>query len=232
MTVTELTEWVQAALGERLVAFVLYGSAARGRGDGAEGDVNTLLICDRVDEDLFAVLESGVARWVAAGQPPPLVFGAAEWRDSADAFAIEYEDIRAAHQVLAGGDPWDGIAVRRDDVRRQLEHELRGKVLRLRQGYLGARGDGARLGALVQATVGGWLTMLRTALRMSGGAVPADDDAVIRSAAALAGFPPDPAVALVAAARAEAALVLLPRDPRAAAYLAAVARTADYVDTL
>src|SRR2546427_6939892 len=34
--------------------------------------------------------------------------------------------------VLAGRDPWRGIVVRRDDVRRQLEHELMGKLVRLR----------------------------------------------------------------------------------------------------
>ena len=58
-----------------------------------------------------------------------------EWQTSADAFPIEYEDMREAHRVLAGRDPWAGITVQRDHVRRQLEHELVGKLVRLRQAY-------------------------------------------------------------------------------------------------
>ena len=231
MTLDHLTGWVRAALGERLVAFVLYGSAAHDGGD-PDGDVNTLLLVDSADETLFAALESGVAQWVAGGQPAPLVFTAEEWRASADAFPIEYEDIRASHRVLAGGDPWDGVAVRRGPARRQLEHELRGKVLRLRQGYLAARADGARLGALVQGTAGSWLTMLRATLRLSGRDVPTAPDALVRAAAALVGFPESPVVALMVAARAADPLKLAARDPRAVAYLAAVVSTAEFVTAL
>lgn len=234
MTLADLTAWVQAALGDRLVSFVLYGSVSRlppGSDDG-DSDVNTLLIADAADEALFAALEGGVARWVAGGQPAPLVFTAAEWRACADAFPIEYEDIRASHRVLAGGDPWGGVAVRRGLARRQLEHELRGKVLRLRQGYLAARGDGARLGALVQGTAGSWFTMLRAALRLSGRDVPAAPDALVRAAAVLVGFPESPVVDLMVAARAADPLKLAARDPRAVAYLTAVGSTADFVTAL
>ncbi|MGH6693237.1 MAG: hypothetical protein ACREF4_21420 [Gammaproteobacteria bacterium] len=231
MTLDELTGWVKAAAGDRLGAFVLYGSTARD-GPHAEGDINTLLIVDAVDEELFAALESGVARWIAGGQPAPLVFSWTEWRSSADAFAIEFEDIRTGHRVLAGRDPWDGIAVQPDHARRQLEHELRGKVLHLRQGYLAVRGDGARLGALVQGTAGAWLTMLRALLRLVGSEVPAAPAALVRAAAAVAGFPASPTAELVAAARGADALKLVPRDPRAAAYVAAVARTAEFVKAL
>jgi hypothetical protein len=211
------------------VSFLLYGSAARA-GDVAAADLNTLLICDRADEALFDALEPVVTRWLAAGQPAPLVVSRAEWRESADAFAIEYGDMRAAHRVLAGGDPWPGIAIDRADVRRQLEHELRGKVLRLRQGYVAARGDGRALANLVRATAGGWLTMLRTLLHLEGRPIPDRPDALVRAAAAVAGFDPEPAASLVGAARGGAALDLAPRDPRAAAYLAAVARTAEHVN--
>ena len=125
---------LQAALGGRLVSLLLYGSAARGTHVPGRSDVNTLLICDAVDEPLFAALGPVLRDWQ---NPPPLILTEAEWRQSADAFPIEYDDIRAAHQVLAGKDPWAGITVRRDDVRRQLEHELKGKLVRLRQAYAG-----------------------------------------------------------------------------------------------
>ena len=226
-----LTAEVTAALGPRLVSFLLYGSAARGE-DPTGGPMDTLLICDAADEPLYAALEPLVRRWAAAGHPPPLVVTAREWRESADTFAVEYADIRASHRVLAGADPWVGIVVDRAHERRQLERELRGKVLRLRQGYLAGRGDGRALDELVRDTAGGWLTMLRTVLRLAGRRVPSAAGDVVRACAELAGFPPEPVAALVAAARGADGPTLAPRDPRVAAYLAAVARTAEYVDSL
>lgn len=232
MTVDELTPTVVAALGDRLVSFLLYGSAARGGHVAGRSDVNTLLICDRVDEGLFHALEGPLRPWLKAGHPAPLVFTRAEWRDSADVFAVEYEDMRAAHRVLAGGDPWDGITVRPADVRRQLEHELRGKLVRLRQAYAAFGHDPARLSAAFAASVGGFLTMLRAALRLTGRAAPAAADALVRAAAAGIGFPPAALEPFVAHAQGGARLRLLRRDPRAAAYLAALERTAEFVDRL
>jgi len=223
---------VAAALGGRLRALLLYGSAARGTPVARRAALNTLLVCDAVDEALFATLEPAVRTWTRAGHPAPLIFTEQEWQDSADAFAIEYEEIRQAHRLLAGRDPWQGISVRREDLRRQLESELVGKLVRLRQAYAATRSDPKRLTEVVVGSASGFFTMLRSMLRLSGRAVPADPEDVARDAAALAGFPPTALDDLVAHVRGRAPLALAARDPRAAAYLAVLARTAEFVNSL
>ena len=220
---------LQAALGGRLVSLLLYGSAARGTHVPGRSDVNTLLICDAVDEPLFAALGPVLRNWQ---NPPPLILTEAEWRQSADAFPIEYDDIRAAHHVLAGKDPWAGITVHRDDVRRQLEHELKGKLVRLRQAYAGTRGDARALTRVVAGSLAGFFTMLRATLRLAGrpvGTAPAD---LLAQAAAAIGFAAEPLADLAAHAAGTGRLTLTAADPRAVAYLAAVARTAEFVDHL
>ena len=220
---------LQAALGGRLVSLLLYGSAARGTHVPGRSDVNTLLICDAVDEPLFAALGPVLRNWQ---NPPPLILTEAEWRQSADAFPIEYDDIRAAHHVLAGKDPWAGITVHRDDVRRQLEHELKGKLVRLRQAYAGTRGDARALTRVIAGSLAGFFTMLRAALRLAGrpvGTAPAD---LLAQAAAAIGFAAEPLADLAAHAAGTGRLTLTAADPRAVAYLAAVARTAEFVDHL
>ncbi len=220
---------LQAALGGRLVSLLLYGSAARGTHVPGRSDVNTLLICDAVDEPLFAALGPVLRDWQ---NPPPLILTEAEWRQSADAFPIEYDDIRAAHHVLAGKDPWAGITVHRDDVRRQLEHELKGKLVRLRQAYAGTRADARALTRVVAGSLAGFFTMLRAALRLAGrpvGTAPAD---LLAQAAAAIGFAAEPLADLAAHAAGTGRLTLTAADPRAVAYLAAVARTAEFVDHL
>jgi len=215
MSVERFAQQLGTALGNRLVTLLLYGSAAREHGAGSKEQpaMNTLLIVDAADAGLFAHIAASVREWVSSKHPAPLVMTAQEWRDSSDAFPIEYEDIRAHHRVLAGRDPWDGIHVKREHVRRQLEHELKGKLMHLRQAYAAEWNDPKRLAEVVRGTWAGFLTMLRAVLRLAGRDVPGSSEALVRSAATLVGFSAE-------------------RLNEPAAYLEAVTRTAQYVDRM
>src|SRR5216684_3112350 len=73
MSLDSFAQEMTKALGPRLVSLLLYGSAARD-GSGADAsNMNTLLIVDRADRDLFAPLVALVRQWVAAGHPPPII---------------------------------------------------------------------------------------------------------------------------------------------------------------
>jgi len=230
-SVEEFARRLEVALGGRLVSVLLYGSAARlgGGRDGPRG-ANILIICDPVDPSVLAALEAPIAAWTHGGHPAPIVLSLHEWRTSSDVFAIEYDDLRAAHQLIAGRDPWAGITVRREDVQRQLELELMGKLVQLRQAYVAAAGDRGRLTLLVDRSASGFFTMLRTLLRFMGKPVPGDTESLLRTAAALAGFAPDALAPVAAHVEGRAPLKLRERDPLAAAYLDAVARTAAFVN--
>ena len=232
LTVDELGDAVGRALGARLVALLLYGSTARGTHVPKRSDVNTLLICDAVDERLFAALAPTIQAWTRGGHPAPLIFTEREWRESAIAFPIEYEEVREAHRLLAGKDPWQGITVRRDDLRHQLEHELMGKLVRLRQAYGTLWTQPKRLGSVIVASAPGVFTMLRTVLRFSGQPVPVRPAELLGAAAAVIGFSPDGLGPLVRHLEGGPALRLAPGDPLVPAYLAALARTAQYVTQL
>jgi hypothetical protein len=175
--------------------------------------MNTLLIVDRVDNELFSRLMGPVRAWVGSKHPPPLVLTDQEWRDSADAFPIEYEDIRAHHRLLAGRDPWTGISVEREHVRRQLEQELMGKLMHLRQAYAASWNKPKELDDVVRTSWAGFLTMVRAVLRLAGRPTPVAPEALVREAAALIGFAADGLT-----------------EP--AAYLDAVTRTAAYVNRM
>lgn len=212
---------VARALGHRLLALLLYGSAARS-GAGTPGarrtGADTLLIVsgavrDGADPDLYAALAQPVRAWLAAGNPPPLILTEREWRASADAFPIEYEDIRGSHRLLAGRDPWPGVAVEREHVRRQLEHELMGKLVHLRQAYAAYWPHPKRLAAVIAETRAGVLTMLRAVVRLAGRTPDDAPEALVRQAGALVGFPSEGW-----------------QEPLA--YLTAVTRTAEYVNRM
>jgi hypothetical protein len=232
LTVEQFAAEVARVLGTRLVCLLLYGSAARGTHVPKRSDVNTLLICDAVDEALFAALTPLMRDWRRAGHPAPLIFTEREWRESTDAFPIEYEDMRQDHRVLAGRDPWPGISVARAHIRRQLEHELMGKLLHLRQAYAALRGEPKQLAQAVVGSAGGFFTMLRAVLRLAGRPAPASPAELVRSAGALIGFPADELAPLVQHALGGPIPRLGKGDPLGAAYLGVVARTAEYVNRL
>jgi hypothetical protein len=234
LTVEQFAARVSEALGKRFVSLLLYGSTARGTTVPHRSDVNTLLICDSADDVLFGALAPVVRAWRQAGHPAPLIFTEQEWRSSADAFAIEYEDMRQHHRLLAGRDPWPGISVERSHLRRQLEGELMGKLIRLRQAYAALHGeaDPKQLASVVVGSAAGFFTMLRAVLRLAGRPVPAASAELVQSAAALVGFPVGDLAALVQHASGGPALRLRRGDPLVPAYLAAVARTAAYVNGL
>lgn len=235
LTIDNFGDAVARALGPRLVALVLYGSAARGTHVRGRSDVNTLLICDAVDPALFAALAPVVRPWTKAGHPAPLILTEREWRSSADAFPIEYEDIREHHRLLAGRDPWAGIRVDREPLRRQLEGELMGKLVRLRQAYVALGGEPKQLAQMIVGSARGWFTMLRAVLRLAGKPVPLRPQQLVDAAAALIGFPADGLAPLIRHVEGGPALKLEgggEGDPLVPAYLTAVARTAEFVNGL
>lgn len=234
LTVDTLGEAVAGALGPRLVSLILYGSAARGTHVPRRSDVNTLLICDAADENLFVALAPVMREWRRAGHPAPLIFTEREWRASGDAFPIEYEDIRQHHRLLAGRDPWPGTSINRDDLRRQVERELMEKLVRLRQAYAGLRDEPKQLSRAIVGSAAGFFTMLRAVLRLGGRPVPVTADALVRESGALVGFPAGGLESLVKHASGGEALRLEggAGDRLIPAYLAALARTAEYVNSL
>src|SRR5207249_12170787 len=80
LTVEQFAAAVARALGERLVALLLYGSWARGTHVPDRSDVNTLLICDTADDALFAARAPAMRDWTRAGQPAPRILTEREWR--------------------------------------------------------------------------------------------------------------------------------------------------------
>ncbi|HYS60492.1 MAG TPA: hypothetical protein VEM27_07870, partial [Gemmatimonadales bacterium] len=104
--------------------------------------------------------------------------------------------------------------------------------VRLRQAYAALHEDSKQLARVVVGSAGGFFTMLRAVLRLASRPVPASPADLVRSAAALAGFPADTLAPLVQHAMGGPVPRLGKGDPLAAAYLEAVARTAEYVNRL
>ena len=136
--IAAFTRDAQAALGDRLQSLALYGSAAGEDWIANRSDLNVAIVVARVTPDVLEALVPVVARWRGKRFALPLIVDHEYLEAARDAFPMELDDIRRQHRVLAGADPFATLVVERAALRRQCEHEARGKLLRLRAQFLDA----------------------------------------------------------------------------------------------
>jgi hypothetical protein len=183
MTAEEMTAKLQEALGEQLRGVVLYGSAAAGDTTGKRSDVNLLVLVDRLGVPELQALFGPTRSWAKQGNPPPLLFTEARLRESVDVFPIEMLDIRDQHRVLAGENPLAGLTISGANLRHQIEHELKGKLIALREHYLLTQGKAAAVRELLIASIANFQVLARAALRLVQKDIPGDKAAATKQLA-------------------------------------------------
>jgi predicted nucleotidyltransferase len=214
------------ALGSDYSA-VLYGSAARGEFVEGLSDLNLLLVSERLDPERLRQLGPALRTLRKRGQPPPLLMAREEWARAADVFPIEIADMRVAHDTLHGADPVTGLEVRPGELRRALEHELRGKLLRLRQAYALHAGEPKVLEEVVVHSITSVAALLRVLRVLAGESPPLETPAMLLGAGRILGAPVQPVVDLWEKRRR--------RDPECPpelfeGYLAAIGAAVRFVD--
>jgi hypothetical protein len=178
---------VDKVLGQGYSA-VLYGSAARGDFVPGRSDINLMLVLDQLTPTTLRTLGRAFAGWRKGTPEPPLVLSREEWNRATDTFPIEITDMRTSYRVLRGADPLQGVRVDPADLRKALEREFRGKLLRLRQGYAAYAPDPAALGKLGLQSAATILVLLRGVLTLIGKPVPTDSLELATAAASAIGF--------------------------------------------
>src|SRR5439155_11543442 len=89
------------------------------------------------------------AKWHDAGLATPLLLTAGEFERSLDAFPLEFGAIIADHRVVAGRDPFQGLASDPTDLRRACEVQARSHLLHLRHGFVETNGSGDAVAVLI-----------------------------------------------------------------------------------
>ena len=173
--------WLQApraALGPEFLAAYLHGSVLTRGFDPRRSRVNVLVVARRLSP--IALLDTLAASIPHVRRHPaiePLFVTQHQIEHSLDSFAIEWLEIQERHLRLEGDDVFAGIDVPHEALRIQLEHELRGKHIQLRQAYLlGRPADRARMLTLAASS---FATLFRTLLRLGGETPPADNGRVV-----------------------------------------------------
>ena len=160
---------LQHIFGERLQAFVAYGQP------GATPAPNLAIVRTITADDLDQCA-SHAAAWHRAGCATPLLLTRDEFAGSLDAFPIEYGEIIDTHHVLFGLDPFAGLTIRTEDLRRECETQVKSHLLHLRENYIECRGRQSHVAALVAEAAPAFALILRRLARLDGFAANTNAD--------------------------------------------------------
>lgn len=188
----ELVQKLQKAHGERLVSVVLYGSAAVPGSKDSRSDYNILCVLSDVTPDDLRASEPIFRWWREMNNPSPLLLSRNEFYASTDCFPMEFHDIQERHCILFGENVIAGLEIDDRYYRAMVEHELRAKMLRLRQKAGGVLSDDELLLRLMADSVSTFCVLFRHSLRLAGEQPVFDKHEVVAASAKRFGVDPEP----------------------------------------
>jgi len=161
----ELVEKLTEAHGANLKSVVLYGSAVNAQPD-EDRPKKVLIVLDRIAPDDLRAGHSVAEWWRSEGNPVPVYFTSEEMADSSDVFPIEFVDMSEVRSVISGNDPFEGLTIQTQNLRHQLEYELRARLLRLRRLYIPASRNANQLARLMSESLDNFAILFRHVLLM------------------------------------------------------------------
>jgi len=193
-----LVELLRRVYGKDLSSVVVYGSYVAGNYRRKSSDINLLVLLQNCSPDTLERLGREGKSLLKKHRVTPLILTTAEFTASADVFPMEYMDIIARHKVLFGEDPTKHVQFSHRNLRHELEHQLRGALVSLRQLVLAARGRKRVLAAELKSWTGSIAAIFRGLVRLRGDEdVPVEFAALIEQVNTLYELQPGPFLRLL-----------------------------------
>jgi hypothetical protein len=150
--------------GARLHSLVAYP------GNQADGSVHSCAIVDGLGfRDLVACLPHTEA-WHRRGIAVPLMLASGELERTVDIFPLEYSSILAQYLVVRGPDPFQGVSIALEDVRRATEGQAKSHLIHLREAFLESHGETTRIARLIASSAAPLRALLTSIARLNDGA--------------------------------------------------------------
>jgi predicted nucleotidyltransferase len=169
-----LTQDYLQAFGNDLISLMLYGSAASGAYVKGKSDINILVVLtpggmNRL-ENAFSLVKSWRKRNVAV----PLVLTKDFISSSLDAYPIEFLNMKNNSVLIHGENVLEPLVFKPEDLRLQIERELKSKILLLREGYLESEGSVRQIRQLIGKSLTAFVAIFNAMLYLKQTPTPRD----------------------------------------------------------
>jgi len=162
--VTAIDRDLREMFGDRLRSVVAYAVTDRVPGTPQP----MLVIVEALTPADLRDCAARVVRWQESGIATPLFLETAEFPRSLDVFPFEFGAIIADHVIVSGENPFGGLQIDQEDLRRACEVQARSHLLHLREGYIETQGRSDALAALITRSSGPLSALLRSVGRLKG----------------------------------------------------------------
>jgi hypothetical protein len=157
----ELVSSLQSAQDGNLVSVIVYGSGVVATNNPRRSDYQLLIVTERLTARDLRQMRPIIRQWTEMGYEMPVFITAEEFGDSLDVFPIEFRLMKRSYRTLYGQDLLAGREASKEHLRWQTEHELRGKLLRLRSLALPAGESANELASLMTESVVTFVRLMR-----------------------------------------------------------------------
>jgi predicted nucleotidyltransferase len=228
----DFTHDYQEIYGTDLLSIILYGSGARGDYIPGRSDLNFLIILTEEGIKGLHRAFKVVAKWHRRRVATPLFMTPEYITTSLDTFPLELLNIKRDYKVVWGKNPLGKIRIRKRQLRLQLEREVKGKLLQLREAYLSSEGRGRNLVAVASQSLTAFLSIFQGILYLREEEAPHQRGAIIKAIAAEAGLTAEPFEQLLAVKEGKVRLSVKKMKDLMEGYIEEVRRLAFWVDKM
>ncbi len=165
--IDEFVRGLEDVYKEGLVSVILYGSAASGEFIDAHSNLNLLVVLKDIGLDNIK-RSSGLVNKHKFEMFMPLFFSREYIVSSTDVFPIEFLDMKENYVLLAGENVLKDISIDLKNLRFQCEHELKLKLIHLRQFFLKRNKDKDALKDMLFKSTNSVIHILRNIIRIKG----------------------------------------------------------------
>jgi len=151
-------------LGDNLQSLCVVGSALTEDYHPKLSDINTVVLVRQRSHQLLQQLAGHGRKMGRMKLRAPLLMTQEYIHRSVDVFGVELLDFQFNHVVVYGTDPFGELDFKKEDVRLQCERQLKGALIKLRQGYIQALGKQKLVATLLQGCVKEFSVLLRALL--------------------------------------------------------------------
>ncbi len=125
------------------------------------------IVLDRVEPDDLMKIK-GVYFRFKKHYSTPMVVNRSFFKKAADVFCMEILELKENAVILYGENPFSGLEVRDEDLRRQIEYELRSKLLTLKGAFIDLPLDRKVIDNIAYRSMYNFLLILRNMMRLKG----------------------------------------------------------------
>lgn len=171
-----------------LISIILYGSAVGKDFQPGKSDINFMIVLSDEEIEHIDKAFKTISKWQKRKVAIPLFLTEQYIQTSTDVFPIEYLNFQRNHILVYGKDVLTELSFDPDDVRLQCEREIKGKLLVLRETYLGTEGKGKALRTVIRDSIQAFVAIFTALLFLKDKEIPKMNQAVIRSACEVFGL--------------------------------------------